>query len=405
MPDNVNPVTPQLTSWAEHLETRFVERGVPIRLMLLALLSQQHLLLLGPPGVAKSMLATAAGEVIDGQVFTRLLTKFSGPEELFGPFCIKGLEAGRYGRQTAGWLPTAEVAFLDEIFKANSSILNALLTILNEREFDNGTRRVKVPLRTVVAASNEVPEREDGLDALDDRLLLRVMVESVTDQGFGALLRMNPTAAPSPLTKAHVDTVCAQAERIGISPEAERAIRSARHQAREQLSVSDRRWLSAVELMKVMAVVDGLEEVSLCHLGVLAHVLWRRPEERTKAHELLGWLLDDIVNHAITAAAEELEEQLADLKRQLDDLARQQNGYYPGYGHSIDPAEQRSELTHKVEQIRAAVAKADQTRMAAVASPSGLWDSFWSCVSSRASLALQVDQLLRHPALETQRAA
>ena len=121
--------------------------------------------------------------------FERLLTRFSVPEELFGPLSMRGLENDQYVRQTDGYLPTATVAFVDEVFKANSAILNSLLTILNERLFDNGNERVEVPLLCLVGASNELPESEE-LDALYDRFLLRCAVEQVSAAGLGDLLAM-----------------------------------------------------------------------------------------------------------------------------------------------------------------------------------------------------------------------
>lgn len=144
------------------LHTGLIEREEPIRLALLAALSGEHLLLIGEPGTAKSVLARKLHLAFkDGEYFERLLTKFSVPEELFGPLSIKALENDCYLRLTDRYLPAASIAFIDEIFKANSAILNALLTLLNEREFDNGDSRIKTPLVSVIAASNELPDDED----------------------------------------------------------------------------------------------------------------------------------------------------------------------------------------------------------------------------------------------------
>ena len=144
----------RLQALIDQLGEGLLERDAAVRLTLLAALAGEHVLLIGPPGTAKSALARRLQQAFPGApYFERLLTRFSTPEELFGPLSLKALEDDRYERLTEGFLPTAGIAFLDEVFKANSAILNALLTLLNEREFDNGTQRVKTPLVAVVAAS------------------------------------------------------------------------------------------------------------------------------------------------------------------------------------------------------------------------------------------------------------
>lgn len=185
----------KIRSATSALESGLVERETEVRLLLLAAFCGEHLLLLGPPGTAKSELGRRLSAVCGGaSFFERLLTRFSVPEELFGPLSMRGLENDQYVRQTEGYLPTATVAFIDEVFKANSAILNSLLTILNERLFDNGNQRTKVPLLCLVGASNELPESEE-LDALYDRFLLRSSVEQVSAGSLASLLTMRAGAA------------------------------------------------------------------------------------------------------------------------------------------------------------------------------------------------------------------
>src|SRR5271168_2385175 len=165
----------------EELNQNFQERSELIDGALCALLSANHVLIIGPPGTAKSMLADELCRRIEGaDYFQWLLTKFSTPEEIFGAVSLKGLEQDDYRRVTDHKLPEAHIAFLDEIFKANSSILNALLTLVNERLFHNGRDRFTVPLITLFGASNELPV-EDELTALYDRFMLRFLTDYITE--------------------------------------------------------------------------------------------------------------------------------------------------------------------------------------------------------------------------------
>jgi MoxR-like ATPase len=269
------------------LSEGLIERDIPIRLALLAALAGEHVLLIGPPGTAKSELARRLRLAFTGQTyFERLLTRFSVPEELFGPLSIKALEEDKYQRQTDGYLPTAAVAFLDEIFKANSAILNALLTLLNEREFDNGTQRIKTPLVSVVGASNELPQEEELL-ALYDRFLVRYHVGPVTDEGFAKLLDLRGQVKPAidaalMLTPSDLEHIHAAAMKVTVSAEVASLLKAMRKHCQDQkIPVSDRRWRKALFLLQVAAHTDGRSAVSVWDCWLLQHCLWHKPEEIT----------------------------------------------------------------------------------------------------------------------------
>jgi MoxR-like ATPase len=270
------------------LTARLVEREIPVRLTLLAAIAGEHLLLIGPPGTAKSELARRLRLAFCEQTyFERLLTRFSVPEELFGPLSIKMLEQDKYVRQTDGYLPTAAVAFLDEIFKANSAILNALLTLLNEREFDNGTERVKTPLISVIGASNELPQEEELL-ALYDRFLLRYHVGPVTPAGFDRLLDLRGDSGVTVdesllLGPQDLAEIRKSALAVRVPPNVLSLMRALRFYCSEQgIPVSDRRWRKALFLLQVSACTDGREEVSIWDCWLLQHCLWHQPDQAAK---------------------------------------------------------------------------------------------------------------------------
>jgi len=180
------------------MESRLFERREEIEGLILALLSRQHILLVGPKGAAKSMMIRMLANSIQGaRYFERLLTRFTLPDELFGPVSISALKQDRFSRITRGYLPEAHFAFLDELWKANSSILNSLLAIINERLFYNDGEVIQCPLETMMGASAELPQ-EEALSALYDRFLLRYRVEYIAEDGH--LLEMMADNRPPVLT-------------------------------------------------------------------------------------------------------------------------------------------------------------------------------------------------------------
>lgn len=296
----------------EELKQLFIERDEVVDGALLALISGQHLLLIGPPGTAKSMLAKELCRRIDGSYFEWLLTKFTTPEEIFGPVSLPALEQGRFERVTAHKLPESEVAFLDEVFKANSAILNSLLTILNERRFYQGTQVIDVPLRTLVAASNELPE-EDELAALYDRFLLRFTVGYVErDDHFKSLLTMDESV-PDKVTTLDREALSELRTRID-SIALGKGILAELTEIRSRLTsagvlASDRRYRQSLRVLKAAALLEGRERVTHRDLIWLEHMLWNDPEEQRKVLEVLSEMTTGFIEEArkLRRQAEEIE--------------------------------------------------------------------------------------------------
>lgn len=266
------------------------ERAVEIDCVLTALLAGEHVLLLGPPGTGKSALVNVLAGALDTRSFAKLFTRFTTPEEVFGPYSLSGIKADRYERVVDGYLPTAEVAFLDEIFKANSAILNALLTILNERAFDNGTNRLKVPLEIAIGASNELPE-DESLGALYDRFVLRRWVHPIRSRdNMRALL--SGAGAPrvqARLTNGDLEELRALALEVVIPDVVMDLVLDLREVLAQQAGVeaSDRRWVKAIKLLKAHAVLEGRAQVTADDLEILVDAMWDKPDERPAIYSVV----------------------------------------------------------------------------------------------------------------------
>ncbi len=267
-----------------------LEREDVIRGITLGILSRQHTYLLGPPGTAKSLLVTETVRRMTGfQSFIQLMTRFTEPGELFGPVSIPALQKGRYERVTTGMLPESHIVFLDEIFKANSAILNALLTILNERRYRNGTQMKQAALESCIGASNELPQGED-LGALYDRFIQRFFVPAIQeDQNFIQLLSLGSILVPT-VTVSASDVAKAQAnvEGVTISQDVLQAILKIRTATRQAgIFASDRRYRQALGIIKAQAWLSGRDHAVLEDLLVFRNILWSDPDSRTKVAGLV----------------------------------------------------------------------------------------------------------------------
>src|SRR5512133_600373 len=264
------------------LSGQFIGKDEVIRLLLVAVIAGEHAVLLGPPGTAKSALIRSLSQLLQARYFEYLLTRFTEPNEIFGPVDIAAFREGIYRRNTAGMLPEAEVVFLDEVFKSNSAILNALLTLLNERKYTSGGQVIKCPLISVFAASNEVPG-DETLNAIFDRFLLRVHSDNLDAYHFNELLqrgiqhevRQMSGAALQPIVAARELAELGRAfgSRMAFTDAFLSAYKGLVFQIRaEGVSLSDRRVVKMLKLFAASALLDGREQPDASDFHVLEHV-------------------------------------------------------------------------------------------------------------------------------------
>lgn len=314
------------------------EKETEISLSLLAALAGESIILLGLPGVAKSMVARQLKTAFrDAQSFEYLMSRFSTPDEIFGPVSIQKLKTSdTYERAMEGYLPTADVVFLDEIWKAGPAIQNTLLTVINEKIFRNGNREMHLPLKLLVAASNELPAKGEGLEALWDRFVIRIESRPIKlEKNFRAmLLESHADFSGSTGILGHADfadnadfsdlkiTAEEYAEwaekicKIGVKEEVLDAISAIRKSLRavnvdeaaerRNIYVSDRRWKNIVRLLRTSAFMQDREEVDICDLLPIYHCLWQEPEER-----------DAIRNIVIRALFSPFADKLVEMKNAL----------------------------------------------------------------------------------------
>ena len=326
------------------------EKETEISLSLLAALAGESIILLGPPGVAKSMVARQLKTAFRGaQSFEYLMSRFSTPDEIFGPVSIQKLKTSdTYERAVEGYLPTADVVFLDEIWKAGPAIQNTLLTVINEKIFRNGNREMHLPLKLLVAASNELPAKGVGLEALWDRFVIRIESRPIKlEKNFRAMLLDSHAdfLGPTDFTDStdfsgftgglgHADFAdnadfsdlkitaeeyaewTERIDKIGVKIEVLDAISAIRKSLRavnvdeaaerRNIYVSDRRWKNIVRLLRTSAFMQDREEVDICDLLPIYHCLWQEPEER-----------DAIRNIVIRALFSPFADKLVEMKNAL----------------------------------------------------------------------------------------
>src|SRR5262249_7466206 len=286
----------------EPLKARFVERGEVIDLIALALVAGEHLFLYGPPGTAKSALIRQFAYGVRGQYFEYMLTRFSEPSEIFGPVDIARLRQGVMATVITGMLPEAEFAFLDELFNANSAILNNLLTVLNERVYRRGAETHALPLLSLFSASNHLPE-DEALRALFDRFLLRCHVTSLGRDAMPRLLAAGwaleqSRTSPTTVSAADLRSLAQQVYRVDLTAVTELYV-DVVHKVRDLgVNFSDRRCIKVMKLLAASALLCGRERATPSDLWVLRYV-WDREEQIGP----LGGMIDGVLAQQLAESA------------------------------------------------------------------------------------------------------
>lgn len=356
-PKNKIKINERIKKLLTDLGSGLYEKDKPLRLSVLSLVAKENIFFLGPAGVAKSMIGRRVKLLLKdlkqdkeepSGYFEYLMNEFSTPDEICGPISLKALNEDRYERIVKGYLPTAKIAFLDEIWKSGPAILNTLLTIINEKLFHNGKEKTPCLLISLIAASNELPEKDRGLEALWDRFVIRLAVTPIEDEDAFIDFLKQKNNLPEPrideslaFTSTEIEEWQEEIDKVSIEKieDVIIAIRQELKRRNDKLKkkddegdryyISDRRWKKIIHIIKTCAFLNGREECDLMDLSLIEDCLWSNDKQRVEVKEIVFNLLKENGLECEDNCAE-IEEKIKEFGEQADKVNKEMYNYtYP----------------------------------------------------------------------------
>lgn len=336
---NSTKLQPKLAALLKDLNKNLYNKENSIKLILLAVLAGESAFLLGEPGTAKSLIAHRISEGFEDldttkpenagcvKYFEYLMSQFSTPDEIFGPVSLQALKNDEYKRITDNYLPKAQFAFLDEIWKASPAIQNSLLTILNEKKFQNGFESQKVPLQGFVAASNELPAKNEGLEAIFDRFLVRIIEDPISsDSTFFKMITSKKdtnTKIANKIDGSKLKLLQEKAEEVEFPENLFEIIRNIRLEIKnynkslkeddEAFLVSDRRWKKIVGLLKMSAFLNDRKEINFSDFEIVPYCIWSTENQYEEGKKIVK----NVIEKTVKSYSEVLEKLFNEMETSI----------------------------------------------------------------------------------------
>ena len=330
---------PKLAALLKDLNQNLYNKENSIKLILLAVLAGESAFLLGEPGTAKSLIAHRISEGFEDldttkpenagcvKYFEYLMSQFSTPDEIFGPVSLQALKNDEYKRITDNYLPKAQFAFLDEIWKASPAIQNSLLTILNEKKFQKGFESQKVPLQGFVAASNELPAKNEGLEAIFDRFLVRIIEDPISsDSTFFKMITSKKdtnTQIANKIDGSKLKLLQEKSEEVEFPENLFEIIRNIRLEIKnynkslkeddEPFLVSDRRWKKIVGLLRMSAFLNDRKEINFSDFEIVPYCIWSTENQ----YEVGKKLVKNVIEKTLKSYSEVLEKLFNEMETSI----------------------------------------------------------------------------------------